>query len=201
MKAYTGIGSRTTPVWCRFAMEDIASKMADKGYTLRSGSAQGADSAFEIGCDRVAGAGDIYIPWNGFGTGSENMFKFYHTISNRQFEKAKKIYLETGIIKNFDSMKQSVQKLHARNYLQVVGHYDRVIPSKVCIFFAEVDWVTDEPVGGTRSAVLLSKHFGVPTYNLKDDKAFEKVSKMLDIKSKQWYIDNQDILLNNIRRI
>lgn len=198
MKAYTGIGSRTTPVWCRFAMEDIASKMADKGYTLRSGSAQGADSAFEIGCDRVCGAGDIYIPWKGFGTGKENMFKFYHVLSNAKFEEARDVYLSTGIIKNFDDMKQSVQKLHARNYLQVVGHGMKDRLSKVCIFFAEVDWVTEEPTGGTRSAVLLSKHFGVPTYNLKDDKAFEKVAKMLDIKSKQWYIDNQDIRLNNI---
>lgn len=199
MKYYTGVGSRGTPVWCRFAMEDIAAVLAGKGYTLRSGSAQGADSAFEIGVDRVCGAGDIYIPWGGFGCGEATMFKDYHILTNKQFEVARDFYLSSGIIPHFDGMKSASQKLHARNYLQVVGHGVKVNPSKVCLYFAEEDWITGEPMGGTRSAVLLAKRFGVPTYNLLRDCDFNRVAEITGINSKQWYIDNQDIRLGRIR--
>lgn len=195
MKYYTGVGSRSTPVWCRFAMEDIAAILSGKGYALRSGSAQGADSAFEHGVDKVCGSGDIYIPWGGFGTGKATMFKDYHILTTKQFEIARDFYLSSGIMPYFNEIKPAAQKLHARNYLQVVGHGAKVDPSKVCLFFAEEDWITGEPQGGTRSAVMISKRFGVPTYNLKKDDDFKRVAEITGINSKQWYIDNQDIRL------
>lgn len=194
MNYYTGVGSRNTPVWCRLAMEDIATSLAGKGYSLRSGSAQGADSAFEIGADNACGAGDIYIPWSGFGTGRPTMFKDYHVLTNKQFEVARDLYIETGIIPHFNEMKQASQKLHARNYLQVVGHGVTVNPSKVCLYYAEGDWITGEPEGGTRSAVMLSRHFGVPIYNLMNQEHFKKVQKITGIRPREWYIDNQDMI-------
>jgi len=48
-KFYTGIGSRKTPYQVQQQMQRIAQFLAKKGYTLRSGSANGADSAFEEG--------------------------------------------------------------------------------------------------------------------------------------------------------
>lgn len=55
MKIYAGIGSRKTPKKILEQMRNISSFLAKEGYTLRSGGADGADSAFEDGCDLVLG--------------------------------------------------------------------------------------------------------------------------------------------------
>jgi len=47
--AYAGIGSRRTPATCLGFMERMAARLAGQGYTLRSGPADGAHSAFEPG--------------------------------------------------------------------------------------------------------------------------------------------------------
>jgi len=57
---YSGIGSRDTPLdVCRF-MTRVAFFLDKKGYTLRSGGARGADSAFEKGATKK----EIYRPEN-----------------------------------------------------------------------------------------------------------------------------------------
>lgn len=190
MKYFTGVGARSTPVWCRYLMEDIASKLCNQGYSLRSGSASGADTAFEIGCDRVLGNGEIYVPWNSFGTGSPRTGKKYHTITPQQLKGIRAFYLKSGILPEFDNLKRSVKLLHARNYLQVLGRHHQV--SKVCLFYSETDWFTGAPVGGTRIAYAVSTHFKVPCYNLQNEKDCDKIIKRLNLKPKQHYIDNQD---------
>lgn len=59
-KYYAGIGSRTTPYHILDQMRSIASKLANKKYTLRSGKASGADTAFEKGALSAGGALDLY---------------------------------------------------------------------------------------------------------------------------------------------
>lgn len=62
MKFYAGIGSRQTPLDVLLCMTLYAQRLACNGYTLRSGGAFGADTAFEAG----AGSNkEIYLPWNG----------------------------------------------------------------------------------------------------------------------------------------
>lgn len=63
LKFYAGIGSRQTPPDMLQSMSKIAALMAEKGYVLRSGGAQGADLAFEQGAGL---AKRIYLPWIGF---------------------------------------------------------------------------------------------------------------------------------------
>ena len=46
-KYYTGIGSRDTPMPIMYLMDRVATYIGSKGYTLRSGAAAGAASAFE----------------------------------------------------------------------------------------------------------------------------------------------------------
>lgn len=50
-KIYTGIGSRETPPDILELMTKIARFMFKQGFTLRSGGADGADSAFEAGAE------------------------------------------------------------------------------------------------------------------------------------------------------
>lgn len=63
---YAGIGSRATPAHVLTQMREIAKWLATHGIVLRSGHAQGADQAFERGCDDVGGCKRIYIPWKHF---------------------------------------------------------------------------------------------------------------------------------------
>ncbi len=49
---YAGIGSRETPEDVRAIMQQVAGYLERKGYTLQTGDALGADSAFASGCQR-----------------------------------------------------------------------------------------------------------------------------------------------------
>ena len=57
---YTGVGPRDTPQDVLQLMMAIGKRMAELNWVLRSGGADGADKAFEVGCDLVEGPeGDI----------------------------------------------------------------------------------------------------------------------------------------------
>lgn len=74
-KFYAGIGSRETPeAICRF-MAQLADRLARRGYTLRSGGAHGADSAFESGVPEGFPK-DIYLPWRGFNGNASPLFDY-----------------------------------------------------------------------------------------------------------------------------
>jgi len=47
VKYYAGIGSREAPSEILLAMTEIADRLEQKGYILRSGHAKGSDMAFE----------------------------------------------------------------------------------------------------------------------------------------------------------
>ena len=61
MKYYAGIGSRETPKEICNKMTEIASLLEKQDFVLRSGGAQGADHAFEIGISDQLMM-DIYLP-------------------------------------------------------------------------------------------------------------------------------------------
>lgn len=59
---YAGIGSRETPEWVLTIFERMGSWMAKRGDKLRSGGADGADSAFENGCNAANGQKKFTYP-------------------------------------------------------------------------------------------------------------------------------------------
>lgn len=59
--AYAGIGARATPSDVLALMTRIAYRLEREGYVLRSGGADGADSAFERGVQSPDNA-EIYLP-------------------------------------------------------------------------------------------------------------------------------------------
>jgi hypothetical protein len=61
MNHYAGIGSRDTPQHILNMMQRLGFHMANLGWTLRSGGAIGADTAFEIGCNLVGGSKEIFL--------------------------------------------------------------------------------------------------------------------------------------------
>ena len=58
---YAGIGSRETPIEVQSKMSKVAKMLEDKGYTLRSGGADGADFAFEKGLGKISKNKEIYL--------------------------------------------------------------------------------------------------------------------------------------------
>lgn len=87
MEAYAGIGSRDTPEDILRLMAVVAAKREDDGFILRSGGADGADTAFESGVVS-SDMKEIYLPWKGFnGRGTEVSDIFLYSNSTDIFWK------------------------------------------------------------------------------------------------------------------
>lgn len=151
MAAYAGIGSRETPIEVIEAFERLGFWLASKGYILRSGHADGADSAFERGCVRANGTMEIYLPWKGFNeSASEYILK--------QNDEA--ISIASRFHPAFDRLSQGAQKLQARNSYQVLG-YDLNTPSKFVICWTK----QGKGSGGTGQAIRLAKKYSIPVFD------------------------------------
>jgi hypothetical protein len=149
-KFYTGVGSREIPEDIEESIVKIAEFLAKKGYTLRSGAADGADAAFERGCDKVNGAKEIYLPWKGF-----NNHKSLLSHIPACWPVAAQIH------PNWKNLDCNARCLHARNCNQVLGK-DLLSPSAFLIAYTE-DGIIQ---GGTATAIRLAKQHGIPVFNL-----------------------------------
>jgi hypothetical protein len=150
-KIYTGVGSRETPLDIIREMHLIAKMLASNSYILRSGGADGADSAFEQGCDEAEGKKEIYLPWQGF----NNSKSQFYTVSKDA------LLLAATIHPCWDSLSQGAAKLHGRNCYQVMGR-DLETPSAFLVCWTK----NGELVGGTRTAIKLAERHKIPIYNL-----------------------------------
>jgi hypothetical protein len=153
VRAYTGIGSRKTPFNILRDMEWYARAFAGEGYTLRSGGAVGADSAFYRGCVKGGGLSEVWSP------------KDEHV---PEHDWARHFVRQCCWEHPLDSMKPFVQTLLIRNMYQVLGE-DGNTPSEFLIY-----WSLGDPMqkgfdsGGTRYAVRAAHYVGIPTYNLRN---------------------------------
>ena len=150
-KYYTGIGSRKTPLTHLAEMRTIAEDLAKRGYTLRSGGADGADSAFEQGCDSVRGAKEIYLPWRSFNGNRSKLFN----IPRETFLIAAELHPAWA------SLSGGVRRLHARNMLQVLGQ-DLQTPSEFVVC-----WTPNGAcIGGTATAIKLAQQHDIRVINM-----------------------------------
>ncbi len=148
-KFYTGVGSRSTPVNILEVMTNLAKKLATEGWTLRSGGALGADTAFEYGATLVSGLKEIYRPSD-----------------------ANKDALEMAAMIHpaWHKCSDYVKRLHARNCFQVLGRDLRTATSfLVCWTLNGAD------VGGTRTAIVLARAYGIEVINLGLQEQLERV--------------------------
>lgn len=153
---YTGIGSRETPASVCLLMTNAASLLSQRGYRLRSGGANGADSAFEKG---AASAKDIFLPYKGFNGNRSSLY----TIDPACFELAAQVH---GV---WHRCSDFAKKAHARNTLQVLGK-TLSEPSAFLICYtrdgARRESETSAATGGTRTAIVLADRCNVPILNL-----------------------------------
>jgi hypothetical protein len=156
--SYAGIGSRETPVKFLLAFVEIAETLANNGVILRSGGASGADSAFEMGCKKVQGKMEIYLPWKGFNENESHLFG----VTPEAMELAQKFHPK------WDKLSDKGKLLIARNGYQVLGEsLKNPVDFIMC-------WTKEGKVtGGTGQALRIAKHYNIPVYNF-GKKDFDK---------------------------
>ena len=147
---YTGIGSRATPGAMLKVFTRIATRLNTCGYTLRSGGADGADSAFEAGAD----CSDIYLPWKGFNNNASELYE----ISDAAYEMAELHHPA------WNRCSPAARKFHARNCYQVLG-YALDDPAKFIICWTP----GGKAVGGTGQALRIAATHGIRIVNFGAD--------------------------------
>lgn len=169
---YTGVGSRETPEEVLELMQAIAYKLAGRGYTLRSGGADGADKAFQDGwwdnyqdtpSERGRSKAEIYIAWSGFnglkpGMYGDSIIIPSGVLSDKAFDIAATIHPA------WDKCSQGAKSLHSRNVFQVLGK-NLDSPSKFLIAYAKTN-KDGVPQGGTATAIKLAEKYNIPCFNL-----------------------------------
>jgi hypothetical protein len=155
MRAYAGIGSRETPPDVQKIMTRVAYSL-EEFLILRSGAAQGADAAFELGISDPTRK-EIYLPWNGFNNRraapgvylpeahmaaqAQDIAARYHPAWNR--------------------LSQGARTLMSRNAFQILGR-NLLDP---CLFV--LCWTPHgSGSGGTGQAIRMARHLDIPVFDL-----------------------------------
>lgn len=156
----TGIGSRKLlredyPVICRDIKKIIAA-VADFAI-LRSGGAEGADSAFELAAYYNGMAMEIFVPWNGFnGRWSSQQDGIYSNLENEAGAEA----IAQDFHPNWKALSPGAKKLMTRNTYQVLGQ-DLQTPSSCVLCFTP----DGKGGGGTGQALRIAKAYRIPIYD------------------------------------
>lgn len=147
---YAGIGSRETPQDVCAFFKKLGAYLANHNFTLRSGGAQGADKAFEIGCNKVNGDKEIYLPWKGFEGSNSTLYKD----NPEAYIVAEKHH------PYWYNLSEGARKLQARNSHQVLGE-DLKTPSSFVLCWAK----NGSGQGGTGQAIRIAKAYDIPIFD------------------------------------
>lgn len=164
-RIYAGVGSRSAPHEILRKMTRIAERLRERGYTLRSGAAQGADAAFEAG---AGSAKRIYLPWPGF-NGHDSDLSSPSVDAMRMAEM---------VHPNWKALGQAAQKLMARNSHQVLGNTLRSPVDFVVCWTpdgCETEAERSTKTGGTGQAIAIADRWGIPVFNLARKDAVERL--------------------------
>ena len=152
MKYYAGIGSRETPYHICEMMTAVAKRLSSLDYICRSGGADGADNAFELGAKHK----QIFLPWDGFN--GRNVDGTSYIIPPYAEEYVFKYHPKPG------NLSYAGKKLMSRNTYQILG-LDLNTPVEFVLC-----WTKDGLAsGGTGQAIRIAKDKGIPIFNLKTD--------------------------------
>ena len=150
---YAGIGARATPARTLADMTVMAEWLARNGWTLSTGGAAGADSAFANGAP--AGQRTIWLPWRGYnGLGGPDCQVLSGAALSRGVEGAARRHPA------WDRCSPAVRKLHARNAAVLGLTLGR--PVDACVAFTSHGRVE----GGTGMAIRIAEARGIPVLNL-----------------------------------
>ena len=169
-KFYTGVGSRQTPEDILDHMLAMGGQFARAGWTLRSGAAEGADSAFEDGAQHD-GPMEIYLPWAGFNG---------RKVARLQMPSLQAYEVAANTHPAWGQLKPGAKALHARNAHQVLGH-DLNTRSRFVVCWTpdgcESPAERTEKTGGTATAIVIAYAYGIPVFNLAKPARLDELRK------------------------
>ncbi|AZO48070.1 hypothetical protein [Mesorhizobium sp. M4B.F.Ca.ET.058.02.1.1] len=187
--AYAGIGSRETPAQTIKVMRHVGAYLCSQGWTLRSGAAPGADSAFELGHndqafqDAAHPEKEIYLPWKGFNGSDSNLHPERIPFSDQEISLAKNTHPA------WHHCSPSARRMHTRNVRQILGceavNGPTVTPVKFVICWTE----GAKMKGGTAQALRIAQSCEIPIINLgfaKDAGELEKMVLQIDALQAQF---------------
>jgi hypothetical protein len=153
---YTGIGSRRTPADIQQQMRIIAQQLAESGWMLRSGHADGADLAFEMGCIMGDGTKEVHLPWKGFNKAPQSHPDYPVVRPTPELHD-----FSASFHPNWDACSQATKLLHMRNGLQMLGTQGNQ-PTDMVVCWTP--W--GQRSGGTGQALRIAEHFEIPIFDL-----------------------------------
>ena len=152
MKYYAGIGSRQSPQPVLDLIVLIAGRLKNLSWILRSGGAQGADSAFEHGA---------------FASCNTEIFHAVHATPAA-------IEMAANYHPAWDKCGQYARQLHGRNAMIILGPTLRT-PVKFVICWTP----RGELSGGTAMGIRIAEDFGIPVYNLGNSEHYARLAKFI----------------------
>lgn len=201
---YAGIGSRETPIEIQKSMYKVAHWLQEKGYTLRSGEALGADKAFE-GSNQPWGKENIIFGekefsksknkvtlWSVYEEGKKNTpitkkETFKSSDANETVRTIAKELHPAG-----EKLKGFALDLIARNTFQIFGkELDTPVDFVIC-------WTPlnkkgevvdhhdkrDATTGGTGQAISMASLKGIPVINMADENWRKLLKEAINSKNK-----------------
>ncbi|UQS95003.1 DNA processing protein [Pseudanabaena phage Pam2] len=171
-KFYAGIGSRETPQDVLESMQYIAQKLGEGGYTLRSGGADGADTAFYNGANKQGlPTPKVYLPSAWFNGHRHNPnCGFFDSTTASTWGEA--LELVNKYHPAPDKLTEYARKLMARNAYQILSTtLEDPVDFVIC-------WTKGgKLVGGTAQAMKIAIDFEVQIYNLANVEDVRKFNK------------------------
>lgn len=158
-RAFAGVGSRKTPAPILAQMTDIARALTQAGFTLRSGGAPGADSAFAQGA--APESRQIFLPKDGHNAQHTARDPSLVVPGPDQLARMKRI--AATVHPAWSRCSPYARALHARNVAILIG----AEPSEPDPVRAVVCWTPGAAlVGGTAMAIRIAAAYQIPVYNL-----------------------------------
>lgn len=174
-KIYAGIGARATPPDVLSLMTQLAGKMEQEGWRLRSGGARGADAAFEAGV-QVPGNRAIYLPGHSFNDRVAGAGGYIDSTRLPGWEQA------LATVHRYhpapDRLSPFARNLMARNAMQVMGP-EMNRPADLVIAYTPGGLVQ----GGTGQALRMAGSLGIPIRNLGNPDVLASVMRYLGVTS------------------
>lgn len=170
-REYTGVGSRNTPSSVLLEMKSLAQTLARNKFFLRTGGADGADTAFEEGAKLEGNQYQLFLPSAGF-----NGRDGFSNITEASMKMAARYHPAWSRCPSF------VRMLHARNAYQVLDvHLNKPSAFLVC-------WTQDGATthaersmdtGGTGTAISIASEYGVPVFNFQRESSRIELTQFL----------------------
>ena len=163
-----GIGARITSTYLMERLRQLAIYLASCGFILRSGGAEGADTACEIGALCGGSQVELWLPWPNYR--DRICPGFYPDIQH--FEIAATLHPV------WEHLPRYTKYLHARNVGQILGQ-DCNTPVEFVICWTadgcESEATRTKHTGGTGTAITLASRHNIPVFNLQNDDTMERI--------------------------